>query len=219
MKKGLILFLAVLMLITFVSCNQKALEEAEKREQATIDFFETFKEAYIRYSELMEKSKAGTYDLSKYSSTNPEDATAKANAEEMVGYLKRYNNLEYLTDFKVGEPSGTVKIEFNTDETMGTLVAKGVEIPYSYKKEGQTINVKLSFSVEMTQQSVKDEKTGDIVAQTVMVTSFMLNGKAYRTIEMTSSNSLPIEIKKATCDGIDLNLKVVTSAINLTTPY
>ena len=41
MKKVLIAFLTVLMLITFVSCNDKndkALEEAEKREQATIDF-------------------------------------------------------------------------------------------------------------------------------------------------------------------------------------
>lgn len=38
MKKVLIAFLAVFLLVSFVSCDQKALEEAEKREQATVDF-------------------------------------------------------------------------------------------------------------------------------------------------------------------------------------
>jgi len=57
MKKVLIAFLAVFMLITFVSCNQKALEEAEKREEATIDFIETFPILLEYYSSLDNKKK------------------------------------------------------------------------------------------------------------------------------------------------------------------
>lgn len=70
MKKVLIAFLTVLMLITFVSCNDKndkALEEAEKREQATIDFFETHNTVVYKYSPLSNQINVGEYDLPKFS--------------------------------------------------------------------------------------------------------------------------------------------------------
>jgi len=102
MKKVLIAFLAVLMLITFASCNQKALEEAEKREQATIDFLETFPAVFFKYWELQNKANAGDYDVAKYNSEKPEDADAKTAAEKMIDILLDINDIDDSeTNFKV----------------------------------------------------------------------------------------------------------------------
>lgn len=220
MKKVLIVFLTVLMLITFVSCNDKndkALEEAEKREQATIDFFETHNTVVYKYSPLSNQINVGEYDLAKYNSEESADADAKTAANKMIQKLLWANNIDYSsTDFKVTSAKGTVKITESptTDSTVLSWVAKEVEIVYQYKDDdSKDVTGKISLSGDGFQKRTEDRITGILTIELV-VKSFMSNGKIYRPIELTlERSSSDYEINKAICDGIELNKKMVKAAL------
>ncbi len=219
MKKVLIAFLAVLMLITFVSCNQKALEEAEKREQATIDFLETFPAVFFKYWELQDSSNKGDYDLAKYNSEKPEDADAKTAAEKMIDILLDINDIDDSeTNFKVTSAKGTVKITVNTsmDKTVISWTAKDVEVSYQYKDdEDKEVTGKISLSGDVYMEESEDAETG-LGTVEIVVKSFMANGKTYRPIELIIKEAIDdVEIKKSICDGIELNKKMVRAAIGM----
>ena len=219
MKKVLIAFLAVLMLITFASCNQKALEEAEKREQATIDFLETFPAVFFTYWELQNKSNAGDYDLAKYNSEKPEDVDAKTAAEKMIDILLDINDIDDSeTNFKVTSAKGTVKITAttSTDKTVISWTAKDVEVSYQYKDdEDKEVTGKISLSGDVYMEESEDAETG-LGTVEIVVKSFMANGKTYRPIELIIKKAIDdVEIKKSICDGIELNKKMVRAAIGM----
>ena len=217
MKKVLIAFLAVFLIVSFVSCDQKALEEAEKREQATIDFFETHNTVVYKYSPLSNQSNIGEYDLAKYNSEESADADAKTAANKMIQKLLWANNIDYSsTDFKVTSAKGTVKITESTtaDSTVLSWVAKEVEMAYQYKDDdSKDVTGKISLSGDGYQKRTEDRITGILTIELV-VKSFMSNGKIYRPIELTLERvSSDYEIKKAICDGIELNKKMVKAAL------
>lgn len=218
MKKVLIAFLAVLMLITFASCNQKALEEAEKREQATIDFLETFPAVFFTYWELQNKSNAGDYDLAKYNSEKPEDVDAKTAAEKMIDILLDINDIDDSeTNFKVTSAKGTVKITVNTstDSTVNSWTAKDVEVSYQYKDdEDKEVTGTISLVGDVYMKQIEDTAK-EISIFEVIVKSFTENGKIYKPIELLVEETINgSEVKKAICDGIELNKKMIKAAIS-----
>ena len=222
MKKVLIAFLTVLMLITFVSCNDKndkALEEAEKREQATIDFLETFPAVFFKYWELQDPSNKGDYDLAKYNSEKGEDVDAKIAANTMINILLWANNIKHsLTDFKVTSAKGTVKITAttSTDKTVISWTAKDVEVSYQYKdEESKEVTGKISLGGDVYMKQIEDTAK-EISTVEVIVKSFMANGKTYKPIELFAEKTINgLEVKKAICDGIELNKKMVRVAIDI----
>ncbi len=220
MKKVLIAFLTVLMLITFVSCNDKndnALEEAEKREQATIDFLETFPAVFYKYWELQDSSNKGDYDLAKYNSGKAEDADAKTAANTLINILLWANNIKpSSTDFKVTSAKGTVKITVSTDDTVVSWVVQDVEIAYQYKDdESKEVTGKISLGGDVYMKQIEDTAK-EISTVEVIVKSFMANGKTYKPIELLAEKTInDLEVKKAICDGIELNKKIVRVAIGI----
>lgn len=216
MKKVLIAFLAVFMLVSFVSCDQKALEEAEKREQATVDFFETFPNAYFKYSFLADSDDAGEYDLAKYNSEESADTDAKTAANKMIQKLLWANEIDYSsTDFKVTSAKGTIKIVATTDNTEISWTAKDVEVSYKYKDEDEDVTGNISLGGEVRMKQSKDTET-ELITIEMVVKSFMVNGKTHRPIELIMRETVDgFEIDKSICDGIELNKKMVKAAFGL----
>lgn len=224
MKKLSIAFLAILVLVTFASCNQKALEEAEKREQATIDFFETFSVVFLKYSGA-QSGKDGEYDLSKYDSEAEEDATAKSSANTMIKTLLDINDISSnATNFKTTSAKGIIKIVNSTDANERHWTAEGVEVSYQYDDEdSKTVTGTISLSGEVyikytdndedadTEESAEDVEENETIE--AVVKSFVANGKTYRPIELSmESSSNSINVTKAICDNIELNKKMVEAA-------
>lgn len=216
MKKVLIAFLAVFMLVLFVSCDQKALEEAEKREQATVDFFETFANVFFKYSFLADSDDAGEYDLAKYNSEESADTDAKTAANKMIQKLLWANKIDYSsTDFKVTSAKGTIKIVATTDNTEISWTAKDVEVSYKYKDEDEDVTGNISLGGEVRMKQSKDTET-ELITIEMVVKSFMVNGKTHRPIELIMRETVDgFEIDKSICDGIELNKKMVKAAIGM----
>ena len=181
------------------------------------DFFETHNTVVYKYSPLSNQINVGEYDLAKYNSEESADADAKTAANKMIQKLLWANNIDYSsTDFKVTSAKGTVKITESpiTDSTVLSWVAKEVEIAYQYKDDdSKDVTEKISLSGDGYQKRTEDRITGILTIELV-VKSFMSNGKIYRPIELTlERSSSDYEIKKAICDGIELNKKMVKAAL------
>lgn len=222
MKKVLIALLAVLLLVSFTSCDTQkkiddAVAEAEAKaaakETATADFVETFN-ATMSYTYLLQEELVGSYDLSKFDSTEDADKDAKTAANVMIqsliycaGYYDSWDNSS-LTDRKA---SGTVNI---TKEEDGTIVLNAKDVKISWKRGGKSYSVDLSGEIKDKETENKTENTSTYEYEVVSLTE---DGTTYKPITATIYTEKEQEKKLtyAVCNGIELNCDIVKRLINL----
>lgn len=214
MKKVLIMILAVLLLVSFTSCDtQKKIDEAvadaeEKavaREEATVDFCETFNIVSI-YRSILQNDKLYncTYDLSKFddsssSGTDSPYENAKSAISVLLGTEKKRDSWDTGSSCK--DASGTVDISVKDD---GTVVfnAKNVKISWTDKSsKKQEFSLEGEIKYKATENGVEFE-----------VTSFVLHGITYKpiTAKITYDEENVGSFTEAICNETALNCDFIT---------
>ncbi len=221
MKKVLIALLAVLFLVSFTSCDTQkkiddAVAEAEAKaaakETATADFVETFN-ANMSYTYFLQEEFVGSYDLSKFDSTEDADKDAKTAANNMIqsliycaGHSDTWENSS-LADRKA---SGTVNI---TKEEDGTIVLNAKDVKISWKRDGKSYSVSLNGEIKDKETENKTENTSTYEYEVVSLTK---DGTTYKPITATIYTEKEQETKLtyAVCNGIELNCDIVKAVID-----
>ena len=214
MRKAIITLLAVLMLISFVSCNDQKVTE-EMREQAMRDFVATFD---VSGKYLLEYSTACEYDLSNWNSTTADFAEKyqiNSIIEEFVG-TDDITSAEGTVAMKnvstIPADSGLKGVKILAD-----MVVKNVKIIYTEngKEESLTLDYDMSVENVMDLQTFGTDLKTDVE---LVVRNFNLNGTKYRPIvsEFSVDNLWTGEgltVTKAVCDGIELDCAKVKELI------
>ncbi len=221
MKKVLIALLAVLLLVSFTSCDTQkkiddAVSEAEAKEKATLDFKVTFNFAK-NFGVVLEKDYVGTYDLSKWNSTDSEDAEAKTKANEaiLIMYGIWYSDSSnYADKYETKSASGTIIIE----EIDGKIVFTAKDVEISYLKNNDTTKtywIKLGGLI-----SIKTEENTKEGYSTIVLTADELS-RGVDTLEpiVATIKQYADETKgvftSATCSGIELDCDIINNLISL----
>ena len=207
MRKAIITLLAVLMLISFVSCNDQKVTE-EMREQAMKDFIATLD---VSGKYLLEYSTACEYDLSNWNSTTADFAEKY----QINSIIKKFAGTD---DIISAEGTVAVKnvstIPANSGvKILADMVVKNVKIIYN--EDGKEESLTLDY--DMSLENVMDLQTFGTNLKTdakLVVRSFNLNGTKYRPIvsEFSVDNLWTGEgltVTKAVCDGIELDCEKV----------
>ena len=207
MRKAIIMILAVLMLISFVSCNDQKVTE-EMREQAMKDFIATLD---VSGKYLLEYSTACEYDLSNWNSTTADFAEKY----QINSIIKKFVG---TTDITSAEGTVAVKnvstIPANSGvKILADMVVKNVKIIYNENGKEES----LTLDYDMSLENVMDLQTFGTNLKTdakLVVRSFNLNGTKYRPIvsEFSVDNLWTGEgltVTKAVCDGIELDCEKV----------
>ena len=199
MRKAITMLLAVLMLITFVSCNDQKVTEA-MREQATKDFVAT---ANASGEYLLQYEVKGKHDLSQWKTVADDDLEKYT----LQGIFMQFVGTEDITSAE-----GTVEIEDVSRKEEDSkivylvhVVAEGVKITYTENGEEKS----LSLDYDMSMKSVMDLET-EIEVEERIVKSFKLNGTEYHPIEWCTimknvEGEEDVTLTKAICDGIELD--------------
>ena len=199
MRKAITMLLAVLMLITFVSCNDQKVSEA-MREQAMKDFVET---ANASGEYLLQYEVKGKHDLSQWKTVADDD---------LEKYTLQGIFMQFVGTDDITSAEGTVEKEdvFRKEEDSKIVysvhvVAEGVKIIYTENGEEKS----LALDYDMSMKSVTDSET-EIEVEERIVKSFKLNGTEYHPIEwsITMKNvesEEDVTLTKAICDGIELD--------------
>lgn len=198
MRKAIITLLAVLMLVSFVSCDDQKVTE-EMREQAMKDFVETMG-ACGQYV-IPGERKDAKYDLSNWNSTTADDAEIgqiKTILEQLVGTVD-ITSAKGTVEIKDVE----IKKEDSYEEVSLHIVANGVEIAYTQNGEKEILTLDCDMSATEFENEKTKESGGSLIER-----KFVLNGKTYKPIEYAARYNGTTEtrtITKAVCDGIDLD--------------
>ncbi len=220
MKKVLIALLAVLLLVSFTSCDTQkkiddAVSEAEAKEKATLDFKVTFSFAK-NFDSVLNKNYVGTYDLSKWNSTDSEDSEAKkANDAISKMYSIWYSDSNNsASEYTTKSASGTIIIE----EKDGKIVFTAKDVEISYLKNNDTTKtywIKLGGVI-----SIKTEENTEEGYSTKVLTADELS-RGVDTLEpiVATIKQYADETKgvftSATCSGIELDCDIINNLISL----
>lgn len=219
MKKVLIALLAILLLVSFTSCDTQkkiddAVAEAEAKaaakETATADFVETFETA-MGYFNLVQNYK-GSYDLKKCDFTDKSDKTEEV--KKINGVILMLLGCKYdekwedatLTEVKA---SGTVEIT----EKDNTYVLNAKDVKISCKKNSKSYSVNLNG--EMKYKSTTDDTKN--TTSEIEVVSLTLDETTYKpitTILYTVSGKKYPTFTSAICSGIELNCDIINRLID-----
>jgi len=106
-------------------------------------------------------------------------------------------------------------VNTSTDSTVNSWTAKDVEVSYQYKDdEDKEVTGTISLVGDVYMKQIEDTAK-EISIFEVIVKSFMVNGKTYKPIELLAEETINgSEVKKAICDGIELNKKMIKAAIS-----
>ena len=184
MKKISIVLLAVLLILSFTSCEKDKSEEM-------ISTYEKFGAGFrIGDNIYRAKYKTGAIETSDYR------GSSKYFVEEILIDLFNYDSTFEITD--VTEAKGTIKnIEGYTDEYH--LTYENCEVSYTYTYGTSTGSGKLTFSGSYSYDKKDDVET--------YVYDFILNGESYKT-EYTMKD---YEFTLAKINGEDVNLSLLNA--------
>ena len=211
MRKAIITLLAVLMLISFVSCNDQKVTE-EMREQAMKDFVETM-EATAKYVQLYGEEEC-EYDFSNWNSTTAdkdEISVIKYIIEKLVGTTD-------ITSAKGTYEVKNVSMKYNEEDPnvkfSANYVGKGIEITYTENGKGKslTLDYDLTFGWDC------DRQTKNATVK-YLIDNLSVNGTKYRPVELETSETdfqtdeQKSTITRAVCDGIELSCEEVQKLI------
>lgn len=210
MRKAIIMLLAVLMLIAFVSCDDQKVTE-EMREQAT----EAFKDTYLEMLKITKKygwRVTGEFDLSKWNSEDESDADAKEEANSLIRSFLASDGVdsEAVTDLTVEKASGVfaMKMLDNGKEWKVT----NIEISYSYKDNASAEKVEKQITMNGL---VAENDTDD--SMTLEVSSLNSNGVEYKPITFTKvpdkTSKWGFKISEAICGGVKLDPDTIAKFI------
>ncbi len=225
MKKVLIALLAVLLLVSFTSCDTQkkiddAVAEAEAKaaakEKATLDFKVTFSFAK-NFGSVLDKDYVGTYDLSKWNSTDSEDSEAKGKANDAISkmYSIWYSDSNNsASEYTTKSASGTIIIE----EKDGKIVFTAKDVNISFLKNG---NEKITYWIKLGGViSIKTEENTEEGYSTIVLTADELS-RGVDTLEPIVATIKKYTDKtkgvftSATCSGIELDCDIINNIISL----
>ncbi len=201
MKKFLIALLAVLLLVSFTSCDtQKKINEAVAEEEAKAA---EAKEALISF--------IGTYNAAeKYDDYLYNDACdldlSKDNSYAQI-LVKRYlSNPDSFKEIK--KAAGTVKVEKSEDNYKATVTFTGVNISFSYTQGKKETTETLTLDGVIYQVfSFVDENNG---TKEYKVTGLKENGIEYKDIEfLQTAVDGEMTFTTATCDGKNVDVDIL----------
>ena len=211
MRKAIIMILAVLMLISFVSCNDQQITEEitdEMREQAMKDFIATLD---VSGKYLLEYSTACEYDLSNWNSTTA-DFAEKYQINSIIEKFAGTDDIISAEGTVAVKNVSTIPANSGV-KILADMVVKNVKIIYNENGKEES----LTLDYDMSLENVMDLQTFGTNLKTdakLVVRSFNLNGTKYRPIvsEFSVDNLWTGEgltVTKAVCDGIELDCEKV----------
>lgn len=224
MKKVLIAFLALLLLVSFTSCDtQKKIDDAvAAREQLYIDYSDTYR-TINTYSIGSFNVTDGTYDLSKFDFSTSSSTTNYSDLEKIVmqlisGDLYSKDDYKGVTglSFKYVKCEGKVTVKSSEDEEKDTssyeCKIEGVKISYSYSYDSKTYtDATLTLDCEYSYSKSTDTKA-DTVTESTVVKSLSINGETKKSIEnvtVRNETTYKSKVTKATCGGVALNIELL----------
>ena len=227
MKKLFVILLAVLLLVSFTSCNQDKIDELEKKvaekeaeNEATIQNYEDFMDTYAVWNVLMsdypsaltpDKDGNISVDFSSDTSTKP---TFSAKFLEQFVTLGENESIQDNTDttknITVEQASGTVTGLYKADQETKTntmafkLTNNSFTIKYNILNEKDTSKNKTGQTVTVSLNGDVSMVSTDNISKTTF--KMTVNGTAYDLMAEVYSN---YEFKTAKVNGNDVELRLL----------
>ena len=223
MKKLFVILLAVLLLVSFTSCNQDKIDALEKKvaekeaeNEATIQNYEDFMDTYavfnafmLDYPSALTPDKDGNISVDFSSDTSTKPTFSAKFLEQFVTLGENesiVDNTETTQNITVEQASGTVTGVLKADKTTKTMAFKLTNNSFTIK-----YNILNEKDSSKTAHTITISLNGDVsvvTANNILKTTFKMtvNGTAYDLMAEVYSN---FEFKTAKVNGNDVELRLL----------